>query len=160
MIGRSPYTSPCACVMGSKFTVMFTDKCWFYGRKRAVMYVAACCSLRSGGAEEKQSESVFMSINLFQLALFMQAAFKSLCSVFQLSLSVTLVLERVTCCPASPETSSTWRARAPSGLSLPHAASRWMARRWRPRSGTRPARSATVPSRQREWASDQEASAC
>ncbi len=72
-------------------------------------------------------------------------------SVFQWCLSVTQVWERVTCCPVSPEMSLIWRVRAPSELSSPHAASKWTARQWRPRSGIQLARSATVPSHQREY---------
>lgn len=74
-----------------------------------------------------------------------------LCSVSQWCLLVTRAWGKVTCCPVSPEMSSTWRVRAPSEWSLPRAASKWTARRWRLRSGIQPARSATVPSHQREY---------
>ncbi|XP_042295444.1 ras-related protein Rab-25 [Sceloporus undulatus] len=59
----------------------------------------------------------------------------------------TLASGRATSFLASPETSSTWRARAPSEWSLQHGASKWTTRPSRPRFGTQLGRSATAPLR-------------
>lgn len=72
-------------------------------------------------------------------------------SPFQWCWSETPAWGRATCCPASPATSSTWRARAPLEWSSPHAASRWRARPSRLRSGTRLDRSDTEPSPLRKF---------
>lgn len=100
-------------------------------------------------SEQPPNNIFYIIIYIIIYMLFLMV--KGLYSLFQWSSSETLVWERVTCCPVSPEMNLTWRVRAQSGLSLPRAAFRWTARRWRLRSGTRRARNAIGPSRQREW---------
>lgn len=92
----------------------------------------------------------WISIPLLTCALSRELNMFLLLIFFKWSWLETLAWGRVTFCPVSPATSSTWKAKAPLEWSLLLEAFRWTGRRLKPRSGTRLDKSATEPLPQRK----------